>query len=445
MSGVQLFFVVLAVAALVGAAFALGRRGHRSRETLRLEEYDFYPFVANDDGLIEFRPDLFLQAVDHFLRRRNRLASGELVVIGEQNFVRDTLSSTDLARYKAFYDSYDGDAVISDNATFLENYRRIVRLIGRSFPNAGIEILLHDLVNPSKSVIEIENGEVTGRAVGGGTTNLVLDLKTRRSQGQDKLNYELAIGARRFKCTTIPIFRPEYGLVGAICINVDARFMREHVMGDRARLEAFFDNLLQVDMRIDENILSKAEYLAATSGKRHYLDEAIRTASTGDREDRRLAAIVFSDIVDYTRLMETDERAALGALETNLKIHRSAVSRNGGRVLKEMGDGLLLWFDSVAKAVAAARDIQGEVELTSTHRVRIGIHLGEVVEVGGDVFGDGVNVASRIHGEAEPGSIVISEVVADNIRNQPGTVVTPLGERSLKHISNPIRLYLVEP
>ena len=62
-----------------------------------------------------------------------------------------------------------------------------------------------------------------------GTTNLVLDLKTRRHQNQDKLNYELSIGARRFKCTTIPIFREEYGLVGAICINIDERFLREEV------------------------------------------------------------------------------------------------------------------------------------------------------------------------------------------------------------------------
>src|SRR5262249_39294441 len=164
----------------------------------------------------------------------------------------------------------------------------IVRLIGQSFPNTGIEILLHDLVNPSASVVAIENGIVTGRVIGNGTTKLVLDLKTRGHQGQDKLNYELNIGGRQFKCTTIPIFRPDFGLVGAICINIDARFLREAVVPNAARLNAFFDNFLKVDMELDENILSKDEYRAALLGKRHFLDEAIRAPAGGMRETRHL-------------------------------------------------------------------------------------------------------------------------------------------------------------
>lgn len=140
-------------------------------------------------------------------------------MIGEQNGVRDTFGSEALAGYKRLFDAYDGDEVINENEAFLDNYKRIVRLIGQSFPNTGIEILLHNLVNPSRSVIAIENWAVTGRALEMGTTSLLLDLKTRRQRGQDKLNYQLDIGGRRFKCTTIPIFRPEYGLVGAICIS----------------------------------------------------------------------------------------------------------------------------------------------------------------------------------------------------------------------------------
>lgn len=142
-----------------------------------------------------------------------------MIVIGEQNFVGDTFGAEELKNYKAFFDAYQSNAILNDNNAFLENYKRIVRLLGRSFPNTGIEILLHNLVNPTKSIVAIENGEVTGRSLEMGTTNLVLDLKTRRHQNQDKLNYELSIGARRFKCTTIPIFRAEYGLVGAICIT----------------------------------------------------------------------------------------------------------------------------------------------------------------------------------------------------------------------------------
>lgn len=430
---------------LVAVGFGLGRRQKTasSGPNRRLEEYDFYPFVADEHRHIVFRSDLFLQAVDHFLGERNPLAAGELIVIGEQNFIRDTFSSADLVRYKQLFNRYDGDSIISDNAAFLENYRRIVRLVGKSFPHTGIEVLLHDLVNPSRSVIEIEGGEVTGRAVGAGTTNLVLDLKTRRSQGQDKLNYELTIGARRFKCTTIPIFRTEYGLVGAICINIDARFMREHVLADRARLEAFFDNLLRVDMRLDENILSPAEFRAAMSGKRHFLDEAIR-ASASSTPGHRLAAIMFSDIADYTRLMEGDEHKALATVDANVKLHLAAAARHGGAVLKEMGDGLLLRFDSVARAVDAAREIQAQVETDGSYRLRVGIHAGEVVEVGGDVLGDGVNLASRIQAEAQPGTIAVSEVVAANVRNQPGIVVTPLGDRYLKNVTDPIRLFAVE-
>ena len=165
---------------------------------------------------------------------------------------------------------------MSENDVFLENYVRIVHQIGRSFPNTGIEILLHNLVNPSRSLIAIENGEVTGRQVGSGATNLVLDLKTRRQRGEDKVNYELNIGARQFKCTTIPIFRPDYGLVGALCINIDTHFIRDVVETGGDRLEAFIDNLLRTDFELGENILSKDEHRNAEMGKRHFLDEQIR-------------------------------------------------------------------------------------------------------------------------------------------------------------------------
>ena len=101
--------------------------------------------------------------------------------------------------------------IAEDNDEFLENYKRIVRLIGRTFHDMGIEVLLHNLANPAKSICAIEGGEVTGRALELGTTSLVIDLKKRKLLNQDKLNYELNIGARRFKCTTIPIYRREFG------------------------------------------------------------------------------------------------------------------------------------------------------------------------------------------------------------------------------------------
>ena len=409
----------------------------------RLEEYDFYPFVVNPDGHVEFSADAFNEAVAYLLEERNEHAARELIVVGEQNLVRDTFPSDRLQRYKELYAAYDGDAVVSDNDAFLENYKRIVNQIGRSFPNTGIEILLHNLVNPSRSLVAIENGAVTGRSIGSGATNLVLDLKTRRQRGEDKVNYELNIGSRQFKCTTIPIFRPDFGLVGAICINVDARFLSEAVMTTDDRLEAFFDNLLRTDFELDEIILSKDEYQNALNGKRHYLDEAIRTLG-GKAQESKLAAILFSDIVGFTALMADDEAATLRIVDANNEIHRRALAGHRGRLLKKLGDGMLVSFDSVSDAATCAKAIQGSVGEDGRFQVRIGIHLGEVIQAEGDVHGDGVNVASRIQNEMSPGRIGISKVVYDNIKNKEGLSATLLGERPLKNVAAPMVLYSLD-
>jgi class 3 adenylate cyclase len=364
-------------------------------------------------------------------------------VIGEQNLVRDPFPSERLRRYKDLYAAYDGDEVVSDNDAFLDNYKRIVNQVGRSFPNTGIEVLLHNLVNPSRSLVAIENGEVTGRSVGSGATNLVLDLKTRRQRGEDKVNYELNIGSRQFKCTTIPIFRPEFGLVGAVCINVDTHFLRETALSTGERLEAFVDNLLRTDFELDENILSKDEYQNALNGKRHHLDEAIRAGGTRSRE-RRLAAILFSDIVGFTALMGDDETTTLAVMDASDEILRTALSNHRGRLLKKLGDGTLASFDSVSSAVACAQDVQRAVSRDGRFRLRIGIHLGEVIHADGDVHGDGVNIAARIQSEMAPGEIGVSDVVYDNIKNKDGLTATPLGERKLKNVTTPIVLYSVD-
>jgi class 3 adenylate cyclase len=419
------------------------RRSRSTFEDKRLEEYDFYPFEVTDDGHVTFSAERFTRAVEHLLEVQNRRAAGELIVIGEQNLVRDTLPSDDLRSYKEFYRRYDGEAVIVDNEAFLANYRRIVDHIGRSFPNTGIEILLHNLVNPSRSLTTIHNAAVTGRSVGMGATNLVLDLKTRRAQGQDKVNYELNIGARRFKCTTVPIFRPDYGLVGAICINIDVHFLREVVMTSEAHLTAFFDNLLRTDFELDENILPPDEFRSALRGKRHYMDEAIHTSGTRTPE-RRLAAILFSDIVLYSAMMEEDEAATLRVVTTNDGIHDRAAAVHRGRVIKRMGDGVMAAFDTASDAVAAAASIQDEVKADGRYRVRIGIHLGEVTDDGDDIYGDGVNIAARVEGIMGPGEVGITQVVYDNLRNRDGFAAEPLGEHALKNVSNPVNLYAVK-
>lgn len=441
---VAVIFIVLVVA--VGfAAYSFGRNGQSAHkieasDTRRLEEHEFYPFTVDDAGLVEFDADLFSQGVRHLLKNHNPKAARELIVIGEQNLVRDTFGSESLAEYKSLYAMYDGDDVVTDNHVFLENYRRLVNNIGRSFPNTGIEILLHNLVNPSQSLVAIENGAVTGRASGGGATNLVLDLKTRRQRGEDKVNYELNIGSRKFKCTTVPIFRPEYGLVGAICINVDANFIRDAV-DDEDRRNPFLDNLLRTDFQLDENILSKDEYRMAMRGKRHYLDEAVR--SVGSKPKRSLKAILFSDIVGFTSLMGADEVNTLQIVAASEAIHLKAFANHGGRLLKRLGDGLLASFDTASGAVECAVEVQNAVAVDGRFQLRVGIHLGEVVEDDEDVFGNGVNIASRIQGVVGAGEIGISEVVYENIKNTTTISATLLGDTELKNVETPVTLYTI--
>ena len=109
-----------------------------------------------------------------------------------------------------------------------------------------------------------------------------------------------------------------------------------------------------------------------------------------------------------------------------------------------MGDGVLASFPSASEAVACARSIQRDVARDGRYSVRIGIHLGEIVQANGDVFGDGVNLASRIHGEAEPGGIAVSEVVFDNVRNLEGVSGFDLGSRTLKGFTVPVHLFGID-
>ena len=209
--------------------------------------------------------------MNHLLRNRDNSAACQLILIGEQNNVENKLKGKDKNQYSKLYYKYDGNKIIDDTTKFLENYKRIVRLIGDSFPDTGMEILLHNLTNPSKALYHIKNN-VTGRNIEAPATNLVHDLKMRGLQNQDKLNYELNIGSGKFKCTTIPIYRDGYGLVGAICINVDYHYLNEEVRKNQQKLDAFINAICKTDMVLDENILSKDEYEKALAGKKHFRD-----------------------------------------------------------------------------------------------------------------------------------------------------------------------------
>jgi len=265
---------IIASLVLLAAGFLWGKYKERRKYGRNLEDYDFYPFTINRENFPEFNLKDFRLGMHYFLKNNDYTAARQLIFIGEQNNVRAQLEPSEQKVYARLFEKYEGKKIADDTTEYLENYIRIVRLIGKSFPNSGIEILLHNLADPSHSLIVLENN-VTGRHLRDGTTNLLIDLKKRQLLHEDKLNYELNIGARRFKCTTIPILRKDFGIVGAICINIDANYLTDEVMQSKERIEAWFKNFCRIDRQLDENILSKDEYAKAMKGQRHFKDEAL--------------------------------------------------------------------------------------------------------------------------------------------------------------------------
>jgi TolB-like protein/class 3 adenylate cyclase/Tfp pilus assembly protein PilF len=158
--------------------------------------------------------------------------------------------------------------------------------------------------------------------------------------------------------------------------------------------------------------------------------------------DRRLAAIMFTDIVGYTALMGSDEDKAFKVLRKNREIQRPIIKKYNGKWLKEMGDGILASFNTASDAVRCAGDIQ-KVTKKEGIGLRIGIHEGEVVFEGGDVLGDGVNVASRLEELAESGTINISGAVYKDIKNKAGIAAEYIGEKILKNVDDPVKVYKV--
>ena len=273
--GINVIASIIASIVFLIAGFVWGKYKERQRKFGRnLDEYDFYPFTVTRENFGEFNLNNFRLGMHYFLKNEDHTAARQLIFIGEQNNVRNQLEPAEQKVYAKLFEKYDGKKIVDDTHEFLENYERIVRVIGKSFPNTGIEILLHNLADPAHSLITLENN-VTARHLRDGSTNLLIDLKRRQLLNEEKLNYELNIGARKFKCSSIPIKRKEFGIVGAICINIDANYINDEVLKDRQRIETWFQNFLRTDMQLDENILSKDEYAKALKGKRHFKDETV--------------------------------------------------------------------------------------------------------------------------------------------------------------------------
>src|SRR2546425_9129485 len=170
-------------------------------------------------------------------------------------------------------------------------------------------------------------------------------------------------------------------------------------------------------------------------------------------ESRRLAAIMFTDIVGFSRQMGADEARMLRLLEVHHQVVQQAVAEYRGHVIKTMGDAFLVDFPSVVHAVQCTQQIQAqfraynaEKESTDQIHVRIGIHLGDIVQKDGDVFGDGVNVASRLQELAAPDTTCISQKVYEEVEKKLplGTVVS-LGRPKLKNIAEQQLLYALLP
>ena len=164
---------------------------------------------------------------------------------------------------------------------------------------------------------------------------------------------------------------------------------------------------------------------------------------TPDPPKHKLAAIMFTDMVGYTALMQDDEPKARELIEYQREILKRIVNKHAGEVLQYVGDGTFCKFDSAIEAVNAAIDIQHVFEIEEEVSLRIGIHIGDVVSKGEEVYGDGVNVASRLEPLAKPGGICVSGEVYSLIKNQPGIHTTSGGTKELKNVKDPLDIYYV--
>jgi adenylate cyclase len=167
--------------------------------------------------------------------------------------------------------------------------------------------------------------------------------------------------------------------------------------------------------------------------------------------DRRLAAILAADVVGYSRLMEADEAATFAVLKARRKdVLEPLVAKHNGRIFKVTGDGVLVEFTSAVAAVECAVELQQAMAAANSggpedrHIIlRIGINLGDVMVEGGDLYGDGVNIAARLEALAEPGDVCVSRTVAEHVKHKLALQFKSLGEHRVKNITDPVAVYRV--
>ena len=167
-------------------------------------------------------------------------------------------------------------------------------------------------------------------------------------------------------------------------------------------------------------------------------------------EKRRLSGIMFTDVVGYSAIMDKNESAAMKLLENHKNITKPIIESYNGKILKPQGDGFMIEFSSVVDAVRCGTDIQKEISNYNSDkneddkiRLRIGIHMGDLIIKDNDIYGHDVNIASRIEKLSDPGGICISQTVYDQIKNKVEIETLDLGETELKNIKDKVNIYKV--
>lgn len=170
------------------------------------------------------------------------------------------------------------------------------------------------------------------------------------------------------------------------------------------------------------------------------------------QQNRRLAAVMFLDMVGYSALMSKDEARALACVGELEKLLRVEIPRAGGRLVKFLGDGSMAEFPTALAAVHCSQNVLAAIEAKNAwvapvnrYAVRIGLHLGELVDVENDIFSDTVNVAARVQPLADPGGIAMTSLIYSQIKNQMDLKGTYLAPVKLKNIPEKIRIFLVHP
>src|SRR6202163_943212 len=172
---------------------------------------------------------------------------------------------------------------------------------------------------------------------------------------------------------------------------------------------------------------------------------------SGERVERRLAAILAVDVAGYSRLMRADEEGTLAAmLAVRRELGDPKIREHRGRIVKTTGDGLLVEFASVVDAVRCAVEVQREmlarnIDVPTERRLefRMGINVGDIIIEDGDIFGDGVNIAARLEALAEPGGICLSAAAHEQVRDRLDIAFDDLGDQQVKNITRPVRVYSI--